>query len=135
MRGLVEVRGRLEKVKKEKEGRGRLVGAILGQDSEIQKVKRGASTAAEHKEKKEDEEADEESDTNLIELDRRISELEGLIGSSSIALDEASTNNNPFAVTETLIQYITGLAFTCASTPNAHQIEHPAHSPHPTATP
>lgn len=91
MRGLVEVRGRLERVKKEKEGRGRLVEAILSQESEVQRVKRDVSRARskaiEGKEKKESKGGEEES-ANLVELDRRISELEGLIGSSSVALDE-----------------------------------------------
>ncbi|KAI5123992.1 hypothetical protein M0805_006403 [Coniferiporia weirii] len=98
MRGLVDVRGRLEKVKKGKEGRGRLVSVILGQEKEVGELKRDLSAARskdakveEGKEKKADTKEDEEDDsTTLAELDRRVGGLEDLIGSSSVALDEAS---------------------------------------------
>ncbi|KAL5485118.1 hypothetical protein ACEPAI_7760 [Sanghuangporus weigelae] len=98
MRGLVDVRGRLEKVKKGREGRGRLVGVLLKpenkQDGEIVELKRDLSRArsrdAKAGEGKKSEETDEKEKATLAELDGRIGELEDLIGSSSIALDEAS---------------------------------------------
>lgn len=91
MRGLVDVRGRLEKVKKEKEGRGRLVGVILDRDGEVQKLKRDVSTARSAVQDKSSKE--EEGPVNLVELDRRLNELEGLIGSSSISVDEVCPCN------------------------------------------
>lgn len=102
MRGLVDVRGRLDKVKKAKEGRGRLVGVILNQDKEVGELKRDLSRArskdatrskdVEPGESKDKTEAkdDEEDSAALAELDRRVGELEDLIGSSSVALDEVS---------------------------------------------
>ena len=89
MRGLVDVRGRLEKVKKGREGRGKLVGAILEKEKDVDELKRDLSRAktaekgGEVKEKQEKEENHE-----LAELDSRVGELEDLIGSSSVALDE-----------------------------------------------
>lgn len=101
MRGLVDVRGRLEKVKKGREGRGRLVGVLLHddkgkQDGELGELKRELSrvrSAIDAKPGGEEKTGDVEDDKEkaaLAELDRRVSELEELIGSSSIALDEAS---------------------------------------------
>ena len=62
MRGLVDVRGRLEKVKKGREGRGKLVGAILEKEKDVDELKRDLSRAktaekgGEIKEKQEKEE-------------------------------------------------------------------------------
>ncbi|THH07761.1 hypothetical protein EW145_g3162 [Phellinidium pouzarii] len=102
MRGLVDVRGRLDKVKKAKEGRGRLVGVILNRDKEVEGLKRDLNRArskdaaqskdvepGEGKDKTEAKD-DEEDNVALAELDRRVGELEDLIGSSSVALDETS---------------------------------------------
>lgn len=86
MRGLVDVRGRLEKVKKAREGRGRLVGVVLGADEEGAASKQSGQ-AAESKQVERDEK-ELEGKGNLTELDRRLGELEELIGSSSVALDE-----------------------------------------------
>ena len=89
MHGIVDVRGRLEKVKKGREGRGKLVGAILEKEKDVDELKRDLSRAktaekgGEIKEKQEKEENHE-----LAELDSRVGELEDLIGSSSVALDE-----------------------------------------------
>ncbi|EJD02790.1 uncharacterized protein FOMMEDRAFT_140646 [Fomitiporia mediterranea MF3/22] len=99
MRGLVDVRGRLEKVKKGREGRGRLVGVLLNaekerQEKEVSEIKREISRARSVDCKAGDgKKVDIEDETEkaaLAELDRRVGELEELIGSSSIALDEAS---------------------------------------------
>ncbi|KAJ7287720.1 Dynamitin-domain-containing protein [Mycena rebaudengoi] len=59
IRGLVDVRGRLDKIRKDKEGRGRL-------------------------------EAGKPNVRSIVEMDRRVGELEKLVGSSTAALDESS---------------------------------------------
>lgn len=83
---LVVVRGRLDKIRKGHEGRGRLIGVVLEKD-------RQESDLGEE----ETDESEEEEDTkgpeaskmrNLIEIDKRVGELEKLIGSSNAALDE-----------------------------------------------
>lgn len=95
MRGLVDVRGRLEKVKKGKEGRERLVGVVLGR-TETESIKKDQNEplgkegkVVEGKTRFEGAK-DEEESTALSELDHRVGELEDLIGSSSVALDEVS---------------------------------------------
>ena len=92
MRGLVDVRGRLEKVKKGKEGRGRLVG-VLTEGEEASKRDSSESRLAAQKTEEPSESStapakDEDEQVVMAELDRRVGELENLIGSSSIALDE-----------------------------------------------
>ena len=93
MRGLVDVRGRLETVKKGKEGRGKLVGMIMEDESKgdsLEKRNEAESNSASVSKAKEAEKRDEEDDKLLADLDKRVGELEDLIGSSSIALDEVS---------------------------------------------
>ncbi|TFK54017.1 hypothetical protein OE88DRAFT_1805838 [Heliocybe sulcata] len=85
IRGLVDVKGRLEKISKVKEGRGRLVEAILHDDDaedegegemdgkgEREKEKRGLDVR------------------NVADMDKRVGELEKIIGSSTTSLDEVS---------------------------------------------
>lgn len=93
MRGLVDVRGRLEKVKKGKEGRGRLVGVLTEGEESLKRDLSEARTAAVQKTEEPTESAsvpakDEDEQVVMAEMDRRVGELETLIGSSSIALDE-----------------------------------------------
>ncbi|KAJ7124890.1 Dynamitin-domain-containing protein [Mycena epipterygia] len=86
IRGLVDVRGRLDKLRKGKEGRGRLVGVILSQDDEKEldvKPQKSASAST----------PDDNGKPNVrsvVEMDRRVGELEKLVGSSTAALDESS---------------------------------------------
>lgn len=84
MRGVVEVRGRLEKVRKGKESRGKLVETILNRED------REPSHPSERNDVRDghDSERKDEDSTALAGLDRRVGELEELIGSSSVALDE-----------------------------------------------
>ncbi|KAH8119348.1 hypothetical protein DFH11DRAFT_440558 [Phellopilus nigrolimitatus] len=89
MRGLVDVRGRLDKVKKGREGRGRLVGVILEDGKEAEEFKKEMSRAR-SKDTRGGKDRGEAKDEDLGELDRRVGELEDLIGSSSVALDEVS---------------------------------------------
>lgn len=79
MKGLVDVRGRLEKVSKAKDGRGKLVDRVLG-------AKEGTTN---QEIPNENERTREESEvSNVAEMDRRVGELERLVGSSGTTLDE-----------------------------------------------
>jgi nuclear migration protein JNM1 len=89
IRGLVDVRGRLEKIRKDKQGRGKLVGVVLGDHDDRgtdAKLKRGGdSTLA-----KVDDNAGKSDARSIVEMDHRVGELEKLLGSSSVTLDEVS---------------------------------------------
>ena len=92
IRGLVDVKSRLEKINKGKEGRGRLVNVVLGNGEVSQKAV---------KTQNDDEEGEKLSDKrdssdvrSIVEMDRRVAELEKLVGSSTAALDEVSTAMN-----------------------------------------
>ena len=89
MRGVVEVRGRLEKVRKGKESRGKLVETILRREGmeSVQLLDGKATKDGNDNETKEDDSA------GLAVLDKRVGELEELIGSSSVALDEVRQNS------------------------------------------
>lgn len=89
IRGLVDVRGRLEKISKGKEGRGRLVNAVMGDGDVRPNDKDGASEGAET-DKAEAGNANAPDARSVIEMDRRVGELEKLVGSSNTALDEVS---------------------------------------------
>ncbi|KAJ7647475.1 hypothetical protein FB45DRAFT_987216 [Roridomyces roridus] len=77
IRGLVDVRGRLEKIRKGQEGRGRLVGVIL-RDGDKESESQPAKPA----------EAEKPNVRSIVEMDRRVGELEKLVGSSTATLDE-----------------------------------------------
>ncbi|EKM80846.1 hypothetical protein AGABI1DRAFT_112577 [Agaricus bisporus var. burnettii JB137-S8] len=88
---LVNVRGRLDRIRKGHEGRGRLIGVVMGND-----VQEPNSSTREEEEKMQNGSEEvrkgvEASKTrNLIELDKRVGGLEKLVGSSNAALDETS---------------------------------------------
>ncbi|KAG5335873.1 hypothetical protein C0989_012676 [Termitomyces sp. Mn162] len=88
IRGLVDVRGRLDKIRKGKEGRAKLVDALLGdeQDREEPTVKTTETTPA----TKNDESISKPETRTIAEMDRRVGELEKLVGSSSAFLDETT---------------------------------------------
>jgi len=85
------VRGRLEKISKGKEGRGRLVNVVMG-NGEVDHRRDGGKVDDVQKEsegKKKDSEKGKTPDIrSVVEMDRRVGELEKLVGSSSTALDE-----------------------------------------------
>jgi nuclear migration protein JNM1 len=85
---LFDVRGRLEKIRKGHEGRGRLIGAVLGNDVREPSLAREEEVQGELEEARKGLEASKTR--NLIELDKRVGGLEKLIGSSSAALDEVN---------------------------------------------
>jgi nuclear migration protein JNM1 len=85
LRGIAEVRSRLERVRHGREGRGRLVNLLALNSSD-------PVTLQPRPEERKDTSARadlEQSPTN-VEIDRRVGVLEKIIGSSRIALDESS---------------------------------------------
>ncbi|TEB37552.1 hypothetical protein FA13DRAFT_1726667 [Coprinellus micaceus] len=82
LRGLVDVRSRLDKIVKEKEGRARLVGNILHEDQQPSK-ERGKTQGPNRNQAK-------SAVQNLVGVDRRVEELEKLVGSSNTGLDDTS---------------------------------------------
>lgn len=88
IRGLVDVKARLEKIRKEREGRGKLVNAVLHQAKD--------SEAPDDKDEGKDDVNSEKEDIagskpqmkNMLDLDRRVGELEKVIGSSGATPDE-----------------------------------------------
>ncbi|KAG7446414.1 uncharacterized protein BT62DRAFT_919715 [Guyanagaster necrorhizus] len=83
IRGLVDVRGRLERIRKGKEGRGRLVGVVLKDHG----VKETQDEDADIDEK---DASEKQPSFGLVEMDERVGQLEKLVGSSTTALDELS---------------------------------------------
>lgn len=111
IRGLVDVRRRLEKVRRGREGRGRLVGVIVGEgggmgenESENESENEGEDESesgdgdgdgdgddAEHEHGSADRATGKGGDARrLVEMDKRVGELEKLVGSVSATLDEVS---------------------------------------------
>ncbi|KAI1783142.1 hypothetical protein LXA43DRAFT_358046 [Ganoderma leucocontextum] len=99
IRGMVDVKRRIEKIKKAREGRGKLVSVVLGdttdaEDDDVVKV-----TAEDHEEGNKEEakkleaappKSKEPQARDVAEMDRRVGELEKLVGSSNAMLDELS---------------------------------------------
>ncbi|KAL0956094.1 hypothetical protein HGRIS_002263 [Hohenbuehelia grisea] len=96
IRGLVDVRGRLEKIRKGKEGRAKLVKVVLGGDSNQDVPEWQESTTAEDSKGTVEGSTESKADVRSIsEMDRRVGELENLIGTSNVALDESSPMPTP----------------------------------------
>ncbi|TFK25489.1 hypothetical protein FA15DRAFT_668361 [Coprinopsis marcescibilis] len=85
IRGLVDVRGRLNKILKEKEGRARLVDTILHED--LSSTVKDPIPATDDNTKAASAKSKEQ---DIVDVDRRVGELEKLLGSSNTGLDEAS---------------------------------------------
>ncbi|KAF8891703.1 Dynamitin-domain-containing protein [Infundibulicybe gibba] len=87
IRDLVDVRTRLDKIRKGKEGRGRLVGVVLGDGEEPKQQDSGTAV----KENVVSEEKGRKSEMrSIIDMDKRVQDLEKLVGSSNAGLDESS---------------------------------------------
>ena len=88
IRGLVDVRSRLDKIKKGKEGRAKLVEQVLETDEvhahtlPSKSPEKPAPTPGDVKV------APKSEAETMVDLDRRVRDLEGLVGSSGTALDE-----------------------------------------------
>ena len=97
IRGMVDVKRRIEKISKAREGRGKLVSAMLGEsdgeDAEetkpVEKVESTKETSNKAEPLPTKSKAPEVRD--IAEMDKRVGELEKLVGSSSTSLDEVRT--------------------------------------------
>ncbi|KAF8894932.1 Dynamitin-domain-containing protein [Gymnopilus junonius] len=94
IRGLVDVRTRLDKIRKGKEGRARLVETLLEEDASQKGIETDKSIQAIHI-TPEVKSSSKSEVQNLVELDRRLGELEHLVGSSTTTLDEMSPIPTP----------------------------------------
>ncbi|KAK0241926.1 Dynamitin-domain-containing protein [Armillaria nabsnona] len=83
IRGIVDVRDRLEHMRKGKEGRGRLVGVVL--EDHGSKEIQDKDTDIDEKDGSE-----KRPSLGLVEMDERVGQLEKLVGSSTTTLDELS---------------------------------------------
>lgn len=90
LRGLVDVRGRLEKIGGAKTGRGKLVNVVIdgGKPGLIDANLAESTPAGKVAER-------DINPQDLTELDERVGELESVIGSSTTSLDEVGTSNFP----------------------------------------
>ncbi|KZT68312.1 hypothetical protein DAEQUDRAFT_728127 [Daedalea quercina L-15889] len=96
IRGMVDVKSRLDKISKVKEGKGKLVSVILGEDSaDEQDDARGALRQSKDAARRAPSDqvppsmgANAPDVKDIVDMDRRVGELEKIVGSSSTALDE-----------------------------------------------
>lgn len=99
IRGMVDVKNRLDKISKVKEGKGKLVSVVLGEDS-ADEQDNTKGTLREGKDTAQRAPSDQAGlpptgartpdVKDIVEMDRRVGELEKIVGSSSTALDEVS---------------------------------------------
>ncbi|KAG1810806.1 Dynamitin-domain-containing protein [Suillus variegatus] len=94
IRGLVDVRRRLEKVRMGREGRGRLVGVVLGDGSREDSKDDVEETSADDK-TKESKVQEVPEVRGIAEMDKRVGELEKLVGSVGATLDESTPITPP----------------------------------------
>ena len=87
IRGLVDVRGRLERIRKGKEGRGKLVGMVAALGETGSSETRSVTGRSGRKTKTVDDD-DVPDVRSVVEMDRRVGDLEKLVGSSGAALDD-----------------------------------------------
>ncbi|EIN11454.1 hypothetical protein PUNSTDRAFT_118845 [Punctularia strigosozonata HHB-11173 SS5] len=90
IRELVDVRGRLEKIRTKKEGRGKLVSVVTGEANGHEHHLVNGKDDVEKKEMEGEKKQDAPDVRSIAEMDRRVGELEEIVGSSSTALDETS---------------------------------------------
>jgi nuclear migration protein JNM1 len=90
LRGLVDVRGRLEKINGTKTGRGKFVNAVIdGGRVGLSDANQAELAPVGKRPERQDNPQD------LVKLDERVGELESVIGSSTASLDEVGTQNLP----------------------------------------
>lgn len=94
IRGLVDVRRRLEKVRMGREGRGRLVGVVLG-DGGREDSKEDVEKPSADDRTKESKVQEVPEVRGIAEMDKRVGELEKLVGSVGATLDESTPITPP----------------------------------------
>jgi nuclear migration protein JNM1 len=94
IRGLVDVRRRLEKVRMGREGRGRLVGVVLGDGGREDGEEDVEQPSADDKAKESKVQGVPEV-RGIAEMDKRVGELEKLVGSVGATLDESTPITPP----------------------------------------
>ncbi|KAG1904301.1 Dynamitin-domain-containing protein [Suillus fuscotomentosus] len=94
IRGLVDVRRRLEKVRMGREGRGRLVGVVLG-DGTREDSKEDVEESSADDKTKESKVQEVPEVRGIAEMDKRVGELEKLVGSVGATLDESTPITPP----------------------------------------
>lgn len=94
IRGLVDVRRRLEKVRMGREGRGRLVGVVLGDGGREDSEEDVGQPSPDDKAKESKVHGVPEV-RGVAEMDKRVGELEKLVGSVGATLDESSPITPP----------------------------------------
>lgn len=94
IRGLVDVRRRLEKVRMGREGRGRLVGVVLG-DGSREDGEEDVEQPSPDDRAKESKVHGVPEVRGVAEMDKRVGELEKLVGSVGATLDESSPITPP----------------------------------------
>lgn len=97
IRGLVDVRRRLDKVRRGREGRGRLVGVVVGEGEDRDGDGGGNDGVDDHENVSVNVDrsagkgaGDVPEARRIVEMDKRVGELEKLVGSVSATLDEVS---------------------------------------------
>ena len=133
IRGLVDVRTRLEKIRKGKEGRARLVGAILEED-EHQKGDVAGKAAQEVPVSLEVKSPPKSELQNLVELDRRLGELEHVVGSSTTSLDEVSTQLLRALVLSPDERVFADIPHAYSVVAPSHATKQPTHHPYTTSS-
>lgn len=94
IRGLVDVRRRLEKVRMGREGRGRLVGVVLGDGGREDGEEDVKQPSADDKARESKVQGLPEV-RGVAEMDKRVGELEKLVGSVGATLDESTPITPP----------------------------------------
>ena len=87
IRGLTDGRRRLGQIKKDKEGRGRLVEMITSEGAEG-KGEVGGEGEGESGGKEKPKKGEKEEVRSVVEIDKRVGELEKLVGAATTVLDE-----------------------------------------------
>lgn len=95
IRGLVDVRRRLEKVRMGREGRGRLVGVVLGDGDKEDDDEEDVQQPSADEKAKESKVRGVPEVRGVAEMDKRVGELEKLVGSVGATLDESTPITPP----------------------------------------
>jgi nuclear migration protein JNM1 len=135
---LVDVRGRLEKIRKAKQGRGKLVGVVLGEHDGQGIYEADGLSLAEPKARdssltRVDDKPRKSDARSVVEMDRRVGELENILGSSSVTLDEVS-GSSPTSFQSYLLFLNIDVPITTAITSSHNATQHPVDSAYTTAS-